>query len=213
MIKTMIYKKKLLRLVLVAVGIAVFISALFVFRFTIARLFSDFLVVSYTPQPSEALIVLSGNAYDRGKYAASLIEAGVSKTIICTGANKDANALILGKDFYECELSELAVKKFCADTTISVDTLCRGTSTFEEMESLLQLSKRKGWSHITIVSSAFHTRRIRMTCNKVFKNYAIKIDIAPAPSRLYNINAWWQSEYGLIDLNNEYVKLLYYILK
>ncbi len=194
-------------------SILVLFVLLFLFRFTLLRGLASFLIVEYTPTPSEAIIVLSGNAFDRGKYAASLIAAGVSKHIICTGGNKDPNALILGKDFYECELTELAVKKFCGDTTLHIDTLCRGTSTMEECIYLKALCGQKGWKHITIVSSSFHTRRIKMTCKKVFDTSAILIDIAPAPPRYYNPMEWWKNEYGLIDLNNEYVKLFYYLFK
>lgn len=206
-------RKKLSRLLWITASLFAMAILLFALRYTILRGLASFLIVDYTPQPSEVLIVLSGNAFDRGRYAAELAEKGVSKLVVCTGGNKDPNALVLGKDFYECELTELAVKKFCSDTTIHIDTLCRGTSTLEECQHIKELCEQKRWKHITIVSSAFHTRRIKMTCKKVFGKSDLQIDIAPAPPRSYDPMEWWKNEYGLIDLNNEYVKLFYYLFK
>jgi uncharacterized SAM-binding protein YcdF (DUF218 family) len=189
------------------------LTILFMMRFIIMRGLASFLIVDYKPAQADAIIVLSGNAYDRGKYAAQLVDAGVSRVVICTGGNKDPNALILGKDFFECELTKMSVEKFCSDTSVTIDTLCRGTSTLEECFFIKSLIEEKAWKHIVIVSSAFHTRRIRMTCEKVFKNTDVQIDIAPAKPHMYNTDLWWQNEYGLIDLNNEYVKLFYYLFK
>ncbi len=211
--KTMTKHNKMSKLLWWLGSICVFLVILFLLRFTIMHSLASFLIVEYKPSRSEAIIVLSGNAYDRGKYAATLIETGVSKNVICTGGNKDPNALILGKDFYECELTEMAVRKFCTDTLFTMDTLCRGTSTLEECQAIKILCAEKGLKHITIVSSAFHTRRIKMTCKKVFDSTDIQIDIAPALPRMYDATTWWKSEYGLIELNNEYVKLFYYLFK
>lgn len=205
--------KKIKRALLVFLLLVGFMLLLFLLRFKIAQGLSSFLIVAYTPTPSEAIFVLSGNAYERAQYAVNLIRNGVSNNVLCTGGNKDANAIILGKDYYECELTRLALQHFGVDSLIKADTLCRGTSTFEECENIFSFCREKNWKHITIVSSAFHTRRIKMTCRKVFNDSDIIVDIAPAPPRNYNVKEWWKSEYGLIDLNNEYVKLFYYLLK
>jgi len=37
--------------------------------------------------------------------------------------------------------------------------------------------------------------------------------VQAAPSSEYDVNAWWNSEQGLLMVNNEYVKTLYYLLK
>jgi|688.fasta_scaffold25727_6 uncharacterized SAM-binding protein YcdF (DUF218 family) len=206
-------RKKIIKWLIRIVPFLTLFVLLFIFRYSIARCLSSFLIVDYTHDPSEVIFVLSGNAYDRGKFAAKLSSEGISKRIICTGGNKDANALVLGKDLYECELTLLAITKFNTDSSLILDTLCRGTSTLEECRHIQKRCDEMNWKHITIVSSAFHTRRIRMTCNKVFQEDSIRIDIAPAPPRYYKVDSWWSSEYGLIDLNNEYVKLIYYLIK
>jgi hypothetical protein len=53
--------------------------------------------------------------------------------------------------------------------------------------------------------------------NNVFRSLledaGIQVLIRGAPSSLYDESLWWESETGLIMVNNEYVKLGYYFLK
>jgi hypothetical protein len=45
---------------------------------------------------------------------------------------------------------------------------------------------------------------------KRFEQAGIALCIAGAPSTTYNEKLWWAKENGLIMVNNEYIKLLYY---
>ena len=97
----------------------------------------------------------------------------------------------------------------------AVQPLQRGTSTFEESEEILGYSVAEGYRSIIVVSSKFHTRRIRSVFKDKFKAEGIDVVVIganPAPDT-YTIDEWWLDEQGLIFVNNEYVKSVYYWLR
>lgn len=64
-----------------------------------------------------------------------------------------------------------------------------------------------------MVSTEFHLRRVRWVFRRNFKGTGITVLVQPAQSRRYDAARWWASEEGLLMVNNEYVKLAYYLLR
>jgi len=64
-----------------------------------------------------------------------------------------------------------------------------------------------------ILSSKFHTLRVRKVFEPVLEKNGIEVIIRGAPSTKYSEHNWWKKEAGLIMVNNEYVKLVYYFFK
>jgi len=185
---------------------------LYFLRYLIFRGIGSFLIVSDAPQKTEVMFVLSGSSFDRGTYAANLFNQGYAKRIVCTGGNEDYEVLAFGKKMYECELTRLAVLHSVKDSSL-VDTLQRGTSTYEERNAVLAYCKQKGIKSCMIVTSPFHTRRVSWLFRSSLKKNGIDVIIIASKAHLYDADEWWKNEYGLIDVNNEYVKLLYYLFK
>ena len=52
----------------------------------------------------------------------------------------------------------------------------------------------------------------RSTVEKFFEK-GIEVKVIGASAISYSENKWWENEYGLLALNNEYVKLMYYCFK
>lgn len=156
--------------------------------------------------------VLSGGAFDRGNKAALLYQEGKILQFICTGKNQSPDLKALGTDTLESDLTKLQmVKQGVVDSLIFL--LKEGTSTLEESEAILAYCKTNKIKEIGIISSRFHTKRVHQVFTKKFRKEGIEVFIYGAPSSMYNEMEWWQSEYGLIALNNEYIKQLYYLIK
>lgn len=198
----------------------------FVFRIKILRETGQFLISEDELQKAEAMFVLGGDSYDRGNLAADLYRKGFSGKIVCLGENIPTVFRALGISYSESEVTEINIEMsfknpenpITSDTgnsgvDSSVVILKKGTSTMEEVESILAFCNAYNLKKVIIISSKFHTRRIRMVCEKILKNTGIEFIIAGAPSSIYSEEEWWKSEEGLIMLNNEYVKLFYYLLK
>ncbi|MEN9522203.1 MAG: hypothetical protein RL065_580, partial [Bacteroidota bacterium] len=154
----------------------------------------------------------SGNATDRATEAAILFKNGISKKIVCTGGNQSGDFKILGlkeleSDMIRLKLLQLNIPDSC------IEVIHEGTSTFEESNVVKSYCEKNKIKIATVVSSAFHTRRIYSIFNKTFKNSDTKLIVHAAPSISYNIDEWWKNEYGLLAVYDEYIKLGYYWLK
>jgi uncharacterized SAM-binding protein YcdF (DUF218 family) len=161
---------------------------------------------------SQVMFVLSGNPLDRGLHAAQLYKQGKAQRVVCTGGNLDGNMQAIGKDYYECELTKAMLLRNGVDST-AVELLTKGTSTYEEGEAIERYCIDRNIKSCIVVTSLFHTRRVGWVVEKRLEKAGIDACVSGAPPRFYDPTAWWKSEYGLLDLNNEYVKLVYYAFK
>ena len=202
------YKKLLL-----FIGIPVFVLLLlFLFRYSLMRGAANFLVCEDSPSQTQIVFVLSGAPQERSLKAKELFKNGFCKKIICTGANHPQDFAALGMDMTEGELTKVALTRLNVPDSL-IEVLKEGTSTAEESDAILKYCLEKKINQIEIVSSKFHTRRVRSVFKEKFSEKNIEVKIIGAPAVGYDENKWWDSEYGLIALNNEYVKLFYYLFK
>lgn len=184
-----------------------------IFRIPILQSVGSFLIREDKLSKSDAIFVLGGNIFDRSThgvylyqqdYADIILPLGetVEKVLIAANVNKpDA---VLSKDYMVSELNTPE------DVIIPI---IKGTSTKEEAEAILKYSLANDYNKIIIVSDKFHLRRIGYTFKSEFKTNGIEVILSGAPNSSYREDFWWKYEQGLIMVNNEYVKLLYYLIK
>jgi len=189
--------------------ITLLLASVWVFRINILQGLGNYLDASEDPQASQRIFVLGGSNYDRGFKAARLWHQGFAPKIICTGSYISGTVKSLGMDLCEADLSTMRISSLDVDS-IYVEAICEGTSTIEESELILAYCLDNNWNKIIIVSDIFHTSRIRGVFEEKFKNMGIQTFIVGAPSTRYNESEWWREEAGLIMVNNEYIKHLYY---
>ncbi|NNE55784.1 MAG: YdcF family protein [Flavobacteriales bacterium] len=185
---------------------------LFIFRFPILRGFGNHLIDEDPLTHSNAIAVLGGNSVERGLYAAHLYDQGIAPQIICTGGNIPGVLEALDTTLFEAEITkQILVNAGIPAERITI--LTESTSTFEESEEIFNWCHAQGIDTITIVSSRFHTRRVRNVFESLFDHGTTVPVFSGAPSTRYDESEWWKSEEGLIMVNNEYMKLLYYLFK
>ncbi|MGB1247236.1 MAG: YdcF family protein [Chitinophagales bacterium] len=172
----------------------------------------NFLVYQDEINHVEYAFVLSGQAYDRGDEAINLYMDEKIEKIICTGENMPSDIKSLGLNYLESDLTAMRILEQMEDSSI-VSILPKGTSTREEAEAIMSYCMANKITECVIVSSLFHTRRVKNVFQKDFAKAGISVYIHGAPSSSYEEEKWWKSEYGLIAVNNEYLKLLYYLMK
>ncbi len=189
---------------LISVGVA--------FKAPILRSFSNFLMKQDAPEKVPLMVVLSGNAFDRGNEGARLYKAGYADHIVCPGGNLEHDFLITGDTVYESDLCKRNIlKNGVPDWQVTV--LRYGTSTLEEADTILGYCRQHRIKKIIVVTSLFHTRRAGKVYRNKFAKDGIQVIMRGAHDSQYDENLWWQNEYGLIGLNNEYMKTLYYLIK
>ena len=173
---------------------------------------ANYLICEDTPSKSQAIFILSGAPTERSLKASELYKNNLCKNLICTGETHPQDFAALGIDVTEAELTKMSLVHLNIPDSL-VALLKEGTSTQEEANAILKYCIVKNLTAIAIISSKFHTRRIRNVFKEKFSEKGIEVKILGASAIGYNELEWWNNEYGLIALNNEYVKLLYYCIK
>jgi uncharacterized SAM-binding protein YcdF (DUF218 family) len=205
-------KKGAVKLAVSIAYIVVVILLLWVFKVQLLTAIGNFLIAEDVPEKADAIFVLSGSPVDRAYKAAELFNKKFALNVVTTGSAIPTLFSAINLKITESELSEIVLKRTgIPEKNIQVYPF--GTSTKQEYERILNVCKEKSWSKIIIVSDRFHTRRVRFTFKKKMKNQGIECLIVGAPSLRYLESHWWKSENGLLMVNNEYIKLIYYYLR
>jgi uncharacterized SAM-binding protein YcdF (DUF218 family) len=202
----------MLRKLFFLIAFFILLIVLFLFRTFLLQLAGNFLIKEDNLQHADAIFVLSGDPYDRGRQAQVLFDDGYAPLIVVTGENISHNLKALGVYYAESDLTKHFLVNNGIDST-DVIILREGTSTIQEANVILDYAKANSLDKVIVVSSQFHTRRIHNFFHPMFKKENIELIVQGAPSSLYKEQEWWKAEDGLIMVNNEYVKLVYYRLK
>jgi len=206
-------KRKVFRKLILVTGI-IFITVCIVYalRRPIMRVVGNYLIQEDELATCEALFVLSGNPKDRAMESARLLKAGYAPKVVCTGESVHRILLVVGDSTDEADLSRMELLDAGVPEN-QIEVLHIGTSTREESEAILAYCKIKGLKKIMVVSDKFHTNRIDYAFRNVFEDAGIQLVLRGCPSTAYSESNWWANEEGLIMVNNEYIKLMYYYIK
>ena len=198
------------------VGILLFLLLLltgcYLFRHPVLRLFATALIHEDSLTRADVMVVLSGGGFDRGNEASKLYHAGYAPKIICTGGNPVMELKVFGIDTLECDMTAANLRRLLVPDSAIIQ-LREGTSTKEEALLIASYCKRHSYRKVIIVSSLLHTRRARATIGRQLRPYGIKLMMHGAPSSRFDEMHWWQTEDGLITINNEWLKRFYYWYK
>lgn len=190
----------------------VFSAVVYLLRAQLLPLPAQWLIQQDELAQADAMIVLSGGSYDRGNEAARIYKAGYAPIIICPGGNKAYEFEILGKDFKESDVAKMNLQRHNIPDSIIV-VVPQGTSTAEEAAALKPILQERGYKQVILLTSLYHTRRARAVFEREFKNSNIRFIVRGAKSSRFDEYKWWQTEDGLIAMNNELIKTVYYRVK
>lgn len=183
-------------------------------RYRILRASADFLMEEDSLRHAPVLFVFSGKPYERGLEAARLLKAQWADRAICTGEIVPQDLKAAQPGLAENALTRRIILSAAGVDSSRVQLASKGTSTYEECVYILDYCRAQHVKNAMLVSSKLHTRRIASVMKKLrTERDSVHFIIRGAPSTDFNENEWWRNEAGLIFVNNEYVKLLYYALK
>lgn len=197
------------KLLIAFVILLVILGLLFALRMPILQATATGLMHEDKLQTADAMFVLSGGGYDRGNEAVKLFKQGYIKQVICTGGNPVVELRVFNIDTLESDMTVANLKRQAVPAA-NIVQLKYGTSTREEADSILNYCRAQQLDSVIILSSLLHTGRVDKVFRKPFKDAGIELIIHGAPSSSFDEYHWWQSENGLIAINNEWIKTIYY---
>lgn len=186
---------------------------LFLFRNQLLRGLGSWLVANDKLMQTEACFILGGNSFERGMEAVSIYRQFNDQQFVCTGGNYPMQIRALQDSLMsEAELSRHLMQSKGVPIS-QIEIMENSRSTMDESNEILNYCLQHNKHDITIVSSAFHLRRVRWVFEEKFEQAGIEINFHGVNAEEYDRDNWWHNEEGLIMANNELVKLFYYAVK
>lgn len=200
------------RVVIALVTVVLLVGLVWLFRYPLLRSTGRFLIREDARAKGDAMIVLGGAPVDRGIAAARLFKEGTAPLAVFTGGMVPPSLQAAGVLRNEATLTrDVAVQLgLPVDHTLLLE---RGSSTWEEGEAVRELARTNAYDTVVVVTTEFHTRRVGRVFRKLLEPAGVTVLVRAAPSVQYRAAQWWRTEEGLLMVNNEYVKLLYYAVK
>jgi uncharacterized SAM-binding protein YcdF (DUF218 family) len=190
------------------------VSLVFAFRSQILTGFADYLIVDDKLQPSDAIFLLNSDFDTRPFRAAGLYKQGLAPVIVIA-RSEDTPVVDLGLLPNDTDISIAVMEKLGvpAEKIIILSVPGGVTSTFDEALAFRQYIQANQVHRFILVTSAFHTRRARWIFDKTLAGLPVTLEMAAVPYKDFDQTNWWKNENGLIALNNEYIKLIFYLFK
>jgi len=183
--------------------LAAFAFVLYLARHPLLRLAGNWWVVSDPLQHADAIVVIGDDNYsgDRAARGAELFEAGWAPQVVASGRMLrpySGIAELIAHDLESKGVPAAAVVTFAHRTA----------NTREEAEALRDFVAQRHWHRILLVTSNYHTRRLRYIFRKVFPS-DVTVMVTPAHDSDYDPGSWWQSRLGLKLFFDESAGYLY----
>jgi uncharacterized SAM-binding protein YcdF (DUF218 family) len=154
-----------------------------------------FLVVSDPIAAADAIYVFPGEVPHRAGCGAELFQAGVAPRVVLSGSKVHPSLAAVG---------------ISLDVPMeAITVLNEGTSTREDAEALRHWASGQAQVHrVVAITSPAHSRRAKQTLDAVFRGSRVDVRIRSCPEGLGP--DWWHDEDSLLQVTNEYLKMLYY---
>lgn len=187
---------------------------LFVFRANLLAATGNFLVVEDTLEPTDIIFLLNGDTTTRPYHASQLFHKSLGRKIVIARM-EDSESVKLGAypNPTDSNIKVLEQKGVPEADIIQLRPPKGVMHTIDEAYALLTYIQENRIHSVILVTSDLHSRRSRYTFRKVLQSTGVRLLMSPTPDLKYGAADWWRSEDGIIGLQNEYIKLLYYYYK
>lgn len=192
----------------------IFLIILWIF---LASFLAENLVVEKPLEHAGVILVLGGSSVylERTDKAAEIYEQGVAPKIVLTDDGEHTGwSRVEQKNIPYVEMARRnLIAQGIPDESIEI-IKPNGSGTIYEARAFKERTKLENWKSITLVTSAYHSRRALKTFENVFAEQNIEIGIAVAPPGRQTPAPfyWWLTTQGWNVVAGEYVKSFYYWL-
>jgi uncharacterized SAM-binding protein YcdF (DUF218 family) len=181
---------------------AAFLFGLYLFRVPILQACGHFWIADEAPGPADAIMILGDDNLqgDRASRAAELYRAHWAPHIVASG--RPLRPYLSIPDLMRRDLLQRGVPE------AAIVTYPRPVgNTREEAEALRHLAIERGWRHVLVVTSSYHTRRSRFIFYRVWpRDYEFRI--ISAHDSEFDPDSWWRSREGVKLVFHETIGIL-----
>jgi uncharacterized SAM-binding protein YcdF (DUF218 family) len=186
----------------------------YVFRLPLLAAGGALLVYESELKPCDVAVVLTGGGITRLERAIELLQTGYAPKILLTLPDP----LPEGVPYYDLFNTEKVMCQALLDyRKIPPEKIAWSqtpyNSTYAEAIFLRGWMEQNQCKSAIVVAGYFQTRRAKWAMERAFRGGAFDIRIAAASGELHSETDWWTNEEGVVMVENEYLKNIYYRIK
>jgi uncharacterized SAM-binding protein YcdF (DUF218 family) len=188
---------------IVLLCIVVFFFLLYLVRHPIMRYVGESWVIDEPSERADAIVLVGDDNFyaDRASRVAELSRQEVAPVVVASGRRLRPNAGL--SELMEHDLIERGVPR---NKILRLDHTA--ADTIEEARLLSKLAQERRWHSVIIVSSNYHTRRVRYIYEKIFPS-SIAVSVAAARDAEFDPDHWWEKRKSIRLLGHEFMGMLY----
>ncbi len=167
------------------------LAGIYIFRVPLLRAAGDFWVVDDGAAPADAILILGDDNFegDRASRAAELYRAHWAPRVVASGRFLRSYASIA--EFERRDLTERGVPAGAV-----VLFAHHANNTREEAVALRRLVVERGWRHVLLFTSSYHTRRTRYIFRRVWPADS-EFRVISARDVSFDPGSWWHNRGGI----------------
>jgi uncharacterized SAM-binding protein YcdF (DUF218 family) len=185
-------------------------------RAAVLTAIGGFLVTGDRPAPADAIVVLSGAPAERVHEAADLFREGWAPRVLVTAPAPRPAELALARLGVRVPTEQEGARAIAVGLGVpaSAFDVVPGPvdSTAAEARALRALAAGGGWRRVLVVTSPYHTRRVRGLFRRALGGVGVEVLVVPSRHSDYRPGDWWRDRTEARNLVVEYQKLLFYAL-
>ena len=175
---------------------------------------ASFLVYASPLTTCDAVIVLGGGLTERVEKAIELYQDGFTKDIlILLPETPESNAIYKNQINIESRICRgvLDLRGIPVEQTHWAPE--GFNSTYEEIQYIKNWLRERKKRSALIVTGWYQSKRAKWTIDHFFSDSEFEIGVVPAPEESFPQENWWTHEQGIITIENETIKSIYYLLR
>jgi uncharacterized SAM-binding protein YcdF (DUF218 family) len=179
-------------------------AIIFLFLLIILANLGNFLVVKDNPSKSDVIIIFSGDNGARTIQGLKLYNEHYAPKIIMSG----------GTVYQDLTMAKI-MKEHAISLGVATDDIIteeEANSTYENIAFSKRIMEQHNYKSAIIVSSDYHMKRIKLTCEKIFNNTEIRLTYSSCKDNNFNSQKWWTSNKSIMTVINEYFKIAGYLV-
>ena len=182
-------------------------------RVPILRGIGGVLTVEDDVAPADLIVVLPSDVTTRPFRAAQLYRRGLAPRVVVPRV-ADGPAVRMGLMPNPTDVIVGILKREGVPASaITVLGDAPVTSTADEARAVRNHLLEHPARRLLLVTSDYHTRRARFAFRRALSGLGVEVLAVGAPHDTFGDRDWWRSESGLVAYFEEYVKLLYYVVR
>jgi hypothetical protein len=205
-------RRRSIRLLLVALLSAGLAASAWLEREALLQGLADLWIVSDPVTPGDAIAVLGGDLDLRPVVAADLYRKGFAGRILISRVDEGRSVTIGGLPGHT-ELNRRVLLNLGVPVTAIETFGTANRNTNDEALALRDWAERNSASVLIIPTDIFGARRVNWIFRREFSGTNVRIEVPAFEPQTYSRADWWKTEQGLVAVQNEVLKYVYYRLK